>query len=76
MKICVASQTPILRFKLSYNDLLEKYGELPDPLDIQSLEEGIDYEFTPGGVTNMLYPSVKTMMEEGFLEKVVWVSLG
>ena len=76
MKICVNSQTPIVRFKLSYNDLLEKYGELPDPLDIQSLEEGIDYEFTPGGVTNMLYPSVKTMMEEGFLEKVVWVSLG
>ncbi|MCW6159427.1 MAG: glycosyltransferase family 4 protein [Thermoplasmatales archaeon] len=76
MKICVNSQTPIVRFKLSYNDLLEKYGELPDPLDIQSLEEGIDYEFTPGGVTNMLYPSVKTMMEEGFLEKVIWVSLG
>ena len=76
MKICVDSQTPVVRFKLSYEDLLEKYGNLSDPLDIQSLEEGIDYEFTPGGVTNMLYPSVKSMLEDGFLDRVVWVSLG
>ncbi|MCL4447237.1 MAG: glycosyltransferase family 4 protein [Thermoplasmatales archaeon] len=76
MKICVNSQTPIVRFKLSYEDLLEKYGNLADPLDINSLEEGVDYEFTPGGVTNMLYPAVNSMLEDGFLEKVVWVSLG
>lgn len=76
MKICINSQTPIIRFKLSYEDLLEKYGDLPDPLDINYLEEGIDYDFTPGGVTNMLYPSVKSMIQEGFLDKVVWVSLG
>ncbi|MCL5874713.1 MAG: glycosyltransferase family 4 protein [Candidatus Thermoplasmatota archaeon] len=76
MKICINSQTPILRFKTSYEDLLEKYGNLSDPLDIQILEEGVDYEFTPGGVTNMLYPSVKSMLEDGFLERVVWVSLG
>ncbi len=76
MRICVNSQTPIVRFKMSYDELLEKYGRLSDPLDIQSLEEGIDYEFTPGGVTNMLYPSVKSMLEDGFMERVVWVSLG
>ncbi len=76
MKICVDSQTPIVRFKLSYEDLLEKYGDLSDPLDIGILEKGVDYEFTPGGVTNMLYPSIKKMLEDGFLEKVVWVSLG
>ena len=76
MKICVNSQTPVVRFKLNYEDLLEKYGDLSDPLDIQSLEEGIDYEYTPGGVTNMLYPAVNSMLGDGFLEKVVWVSLG
>jgi glycosyltransferase involved in cell wall biosynthesis len=76
MKICVDSQTPVVRFKLSYEDLLEKYGNLSDPLDIQSLEEGLDYEFTPGGVTNMLYPAVKSMLEDGFLDRVIWVSLG
>ncbi|MEM0134756.1 MAG: glycosyltransferase family 4 protein [Thermoplasmatales archaeon] len=76
MKICVNSQTPVVRFKLTYEDLLEKYGDLSDPLDIQSLEEGIDYEYTPGGVTNMLYPAVNSMLADGFLEKVIWVSLG
>lgn len=76
MKICVDSQTPIVRFKLSYEDLLDKYGNLEDPLDINTLEQGIDYDFTPGGVTNMLYPAVKSMIDEGFLDKVIWVSLG
>jgi glycosyltransferase involved in cell wall biosynthesis len=76
MRICIDSQTPVLRFKMSYEDLLEKYGNFSEPLDIQILEEGVDYEFSPGGVTNMLYPSVKSMLEDGFLEKVVWVSLG
>ncbi len=76
MKICINSQTPVLRFKTSYEDLLEKYGNFQESLDIQYLEEGVDYEFSPGGVTNMLYPSVKSMLEDGFLERVVWVSLG
>jgi glycosyltransferase involved in cell wall biosynthesis len=76
MKICINSQTPIVRFKLNYEDLLEKYGNFSDPLDINSLEEGIDYEYSPGGVTNMLYPSVKSMLRDGFLDQVIWVSLG
>ncbi len=76
MKVCINSQTPVVRFKISYGDLLDKYGDLPDPLDLGELEEGIDYEFTPGGVTNMLYPAVNNMLTSGFLEKVVWVSLG
>ncbi|MGC8644643.1 MAG: glycosyltransferase family 4 protein [Thermoplasmata archaeon] len=76
MRVCVNSQTPIIRFKANYGDLLEKYGSLSDPLDIRNLEEGIDYEFTPGGVTNMIYPSVRRMMSDGFLKSVIWVALG
>lgn len=76
MKVCVNSQTPFIRFKLGYEELLEKYGSLSDPLDVRELEEGIDYEFTPGGVTAIVYPSMKRLKTEGFLEDVKWVSLG
>jgi len=48
MKVCVNSQTPIVRFKTSYGELLEKYGSLSDPINIRDLEEGVDFEFTPG----------------------------
>jgi glycosyltransferase involved in cell wall biosynthesis len=76
MKICVNSQTPFIRFKLSYDELLEKYGSLSDPVDVRDLEEGVDFDYSPGGVTATIFPSVKKLMQEGFLEKVVWVSLG
>ncbi|MEM0128495.1 MAG: glycosyltransferase family 4 protein [Thermoplasmatales archaeon] len=76
MKICVNSQTPVVRFKLSYENLLEKYGTLSDPLNVKELEEGVDYEFTPGGVTNMIFPSVKKMIQNGSISNAVWVALG
>ncbi|MEM3810175.1 MAG: hypothetical protein QXV40_02385, partial [Thermoplasmatales archaeon] len=76
MKICINSQTPIVRFKLSYESLLEKYGALSDPVNVSELEEGVDYEFTPGGVTNMIFPSVKKMMQDSSVSSVTWVALG
>ncbi|MDA4121530.1 MAG: glycosyltransferase family 4 protein [Thaumarchaeota archaeon] len=76
MRICVNSQTPFVRFKLNLNDLLDKYGPLPDPVDIKDLEEGVDYDYTPGGVTAMVYPLVKNMMSRKIASKVTWVSLG
>ncbi|MEM4778122.1 MAG: glycosyltransferase family 4 protein [Thermoplasmatales archaeon] len=76
MKICINSQTPIVRFKLSYESLLEKYGTLSDPVNVSELEEGVDYEFTPGGVTNMIFPSVKKMMQDSSVSSVTWVALG
>ncbi len=76
MKICVNSQTPFVRFKLGYSDLLEKYGSLSDPLDLSELEEKVDYEFSPGGVTSMVYPSMKRMLDDGFLTGVRWIALG
>jgi glycosyltransferase involved in cell wall biosynthesis len=76
MKICVNSQTPFIRFKLRYDELLEKYGSLSDPINIKELEEGVDYDYSPGGVTATIYPSVKKLMQQGFLTNVVWVSLG
>ncbi|MGQ9719083.1 MAG: glycosyltransferase family 4 protein [Nitrososphaerales archaeon] len=43
---------------------------------IACLTEGEDYEYTPGGVTAMLYPLLKRMFTEGIIEKTHWVSLG
>src|SRR5579862_2318036 len=76
MKVCINSQTPFIKFKLSYRELLEKYGWLSDPLDISELAEGEDYDFSPGGVTAMVYPLLKRMLKLGYLSGATWVSLG
>ncbi len=76
LKICVNSQTPLIRFKLGYPELLEKYGTLEEPIDLKMLVEGEDYEYTPGGVTAMVYPVLKRMVKEGIIYEPSWVSLG
>lgn len=76
VKVCINSQTPFIRFKLSYSDLVEKYGLLDDPVDVRLLEEGVDYEYSPGGVTAMVYPLLKSLMAEGYVSEAYWVSLG
>lgn len=76
MKVCINSQTPFVKFKLTYAELLAKYGRLSDPVDVEKLKEGVDYDFSPGGVTAMIYPLVRRMMGQGYLNEVTWVSLG
>jgi len=76
MRACINSQTPFIKFNLTYDELLEKYGSLPSPLNIEDLEEGVDYDLSPGGVTAMIYPLSKKMLSKHILSKVNWVSLG
>ncbi|MCP8312994.1 MAG: glycosyltransferase [archaeon] len=76
LRICVNNQTPLIRFKLGYPELLEKYGTLIEPIDLRMLVEGEDYEYTPGGVTAMVYPLLKRMIKEGIIAEPRWVSLG
>jgi glycosyltransferase involved in cell wall biosynthesis len=76
MRACINSQTPFVKFRLTYAELLAKYGPLPDPVDVGKLKEGVDYDFSPGGVTAMVYPLVKRMMSQNYLSQVTWVSLG
>ncbi len=76
MRICINSQTPFIKFKFDYRELLEKYGGLPDPVDIRELAEGEDYDLSPGGVTAMVYPLLKKMLKQGYLSGATWVSLG
>ncbi|MGI0090083.1 MAG: glycosyltransferase [Nitrososphaerales archaeon] len=80
IKLCINTQTPPVRFKTSYQELIEKYGgsssSLDSPLSLKQLVEGIDYDFTPGGVTAMIYPAVKQMTLLRIIDKPNWISLG
>ena len=75
MNICVNTQTPLIRFLTSSPELVEKYGELPEKIDLSLLEEGVDYVFSPGGVTAMVYPSLKRMKSLGISQKELWIAL-
>ncbi len=75
LKICLNTQTPLIRFKLQYSELLEKYGDLPDPVPLEMLAEDEDYEIAPGGVPKMVYPLMKEFIKSKLAEKVHWVSL-
>ena len=75
LDLCVNSQTPLIRFKLQYSELLEKYGDLPDPVPLDMLIEGEDYEMTPGGVPKIVYPMMNRMLREDLIENAHWVSL-
>ncbi len=75
LNLCINSQTPLVRFRLHYSELLEKYGDLPDPLPLEMLIEGEDYEWTPGGVPKIVYPMMKKMIQKNLVEKAHWVSL-
>ena len=76
MRACVNSQTPFIKFNLNYNELLEKYGSLPRIINVNDLEEGVDFDYSPGGVTVMTYPLLKRRLEKRNLSSVNWVSLG
>jgi glycosyltransferase involved in cell wall biosynthesis len=73
--LCVSSQTPLIRFNASFEDILQKYEVLDQPIDLANLEEGEDYEFTAGGVTRMVFPLLRRMLDRGILTNPHWVSL-
>lgn len=75
MNICVNTQTPLFRFLVSSAELVEKYGELQEVVDLEMLEEGIDFVYSPGGVTAMVYPFLKKMRNSGKAEQALWISL-
>lgn len=76
ISLCVNTQTPFIRFKLGFSDLLEKYEGMAQPIELSTLSEGEDYGYTPGGVTAMVYPLLKRLIRIGFISKANWVSLG
>lgn len=76
LRVCVNTQTPLVRFKTTYSELRERYGYSDEPIALQDLLQGVDYEFTPGGVTGMVHSALKRMMSSGVIKNPCWVSLG
>jgi glycosyltransferase involved in cell wall biosynthesis len=76
LKLCVNSQTPFVKFLLSSSELLEKYGRLGNPVKLTDLVENEDYQYSPGGVTAMVYPLLKRMQAKNIIDNPIWVSLG
>lgn len=59
---------------MTYAELAQKSGE-SSSLDLRVFTEGRDFQFTPGGVTRMVFPLLKRMLTEGIIKDAHWVSL-
>lgn len=71
--MCVNTQTPLVRFKPS-EPTKRRPASVKTP-DLSELTEGVDYDFSPGGVTRMVFPLIRRMLSEGTLGDAHWVSL-
>lgn len=67
--VTINTQTPPLRFRYTYKDILEKYGFLQLPIDVGQLDPS-DYYVSVGGVAKMMLSLASKF------KKVRWVSLG
>src|SRR5437667_614225 len=77
--MCINTQTPLVRFNPPppIDEGREVTGRnLPEtPVDLSRLVEGVDYTFSPGGVTRMVFPLVRRMLKQGTLDEAHWISL-
>jgi len=64
----VCSQTPLVRF---LGDGLD--GQ--EIVDVSKLLEGVDFIFSPGGVTRMVYPLIMRLVRDKVLNEGHWLSL-
>jgi len=71
IRLCVNTQTPLVRFSPEYRQTDEMTG----PLSLSDLTEDRDYQFTPGGVTRMVFPLLKRMVDERVIQSPHWVTL-
>jgi glycosyltransferase involved in cell wall biosynthesis len=74
LRICVNTQTPLLQFTHAGPALALSGGSGPAG-DLEGLVEGVDYQYSPGGVTRMVLPLVQRLQREGTVGEVHWVSL-
>lgn len=74
LSICINTQTPLVQFlRPAEGHLLDKAER--DGTDLTTLREGIDYRFSPGGVTRMVYPLVRRLLKDKVLSDAHWVAL-
>jgi glycosyltransferase involved in cell wall biosynthesis len=74
LSICINTQTPLVQFLIpGEGSLMDRAAR--DVTDLTSLREGIDYRYSPGGVTRMVYPLVRRLLKEKVLSEAHWVAL-
>lgn len=70
ISLCINTQTPLVQFLAETEVLMP-----PEGTDLSTLREGVDYRFSPGGVTRMVYPLIRRMIRDGAVETAHWVAL-
>ncbi len=45
-------------------------------MKLENLEQGVDYQYSPGGVTALVFPLLKRMQSKFIIQDPIWVSLG
>ena len=75
LKICVNTQTPLMKFDTSNQELMRRITERTEMLDVNSLKQGIDFEYSAGGVTRMVLPLLLRMKQNALASDAHWVCL-
>jgi glycosyltransferase involved in cell wall biosynthesis len=74
LSICINTQTPLIQFLQPKEPaMLDEANRSSDSLE--GLREGIDYRFSPGGVTRMVYPLIRRLLKKKVLSEAHWVAL-
>ncbi|MDA4130981.1 MAG: glycosyltransferase family 4 protein, partial [Thaumarchaeota archaeon] len=74
IKMCINTQTPLVQFTNSVPRAASS-GNGSAEVDLSTLKDGADYQFSTGGLTRMLFPLLKRMLDDGTLQDAHWISL-
>ncbi len=74
LDLCVNTQTPLLQFPPPAPGQPAPAASR-DVESIGSLVEGVDYRYSPGGVTRMVHPLLRRLHSAGVVGATQWVSL-
>ncbi|HEV2450263.1 MAG TPA: glycosyltransferase family 4 protein [Thermoplasmata archaeon] len=74
LSVCINTQTPLIQF-LALPQKLELRPPIDGTSEMEGLVEGVDYRFSPGGVTRMVFPLVRRLLHSGVLGDAHWISL-
>jgi glycosyltransferase involved in cell wall biosynthesis len=73
LSLCINTQTPLLQF-LDTPEARLRESSSGGRTGLQGLTEGLDYRYSPGGVTRMVYPLVRRLLETKVLKEAHWVA--
>lgn len=63
--VSISTQTPPVRFRYTYRDLMDKYGFFELPIELSQLDSS-DYYFSVGGVPKMMLSLINKFNKVAF----------